>query len=191
MADTDPARALRVVTQIEAMCDFFENDDIKKAIEAVVPVTMPPAPGALGFDIPLWVGLGTVGLWAALDAFSERAGMPMKCPMPERFADAGIQSDDVKALGELDDLRHLYAHNYAGEADKEYFDTRFTRHVLKRDVSVQLTCDATFNGSRAQLDLPHLRKYSHMVKRVLELCHRSALKKATNNPTKQKRPTAI
>jgi phosphate/sulfate permease len=32
------------------------------------------------------------------------------------------------SLGELEDLRQLYAHNYAGEADDVYFERR--RHVL-------------------------------------------------------------
>jgi hypothetical protein len=116
MADKNPARALSVVTRIEMMCDFIENPVIKTAIEQAVPVSMPRAPGALGFDIPLWVGLGTVGLWAALDGFSERAALK-KCPtcpickmrcMPVRFAVVGIQDND--GLKELEDLRHLYAH---------------------------------------------------------------------------------
>jgi hypothetical protein len=55
---------------------------------------------------------------------------------------------------------------YAGEGDKEYFS--FRRHVLKANVPVQLTCGATFDGSRLNLDLSHLRNYSHMVKLVLE-----------------------
>ncbi|HUZ91801.1 MAG TPA: hypothetical protein VMU78_07875 [Methylocella sp.] len=167
MADTNPARALNVVRRIEAMCDFLEHPTITTAIEQHVPGSMPRAPGALGFDIPLWVGLGTVGLWAALDAFSERAALPnhKKC-MPERFSAPYIQGTDGQSLKELDDLRHLYAHNYAGEADDEYF--RHTRHVLKPDVPVPLTCGATFDGRRLGLDLPHLRAYSRTVIRVLQ-----------------------
>jgi hypothetical protein len=155
------------------MCNFLEHPVITTAIEQHVPVSMPRAPGALGFDIPLWVGLGTVGLWAALDAFSERADLPRprcavcgkKC-MPARFAALDIQGTDGQSLKELEDLRHLYAHNYAGEADDEYF--RHTRHVLKPDVPVQLTCGATFDGRRLGLDLSHLRAYSRTVIRVLQ-----------------------
>jgi hypothetical protein len=176
MVDTNPARALSVVTRIEAMCDFLENPAIITAIEGVVPVTMPRAPGALGFDIPLWVGLGTVGLWAALDAFAERAGLPYsKCSIcgrncvAQRLAAFDIQSGDVQALKELDDLRHLYAHNYAGEADKEYFS--LSRHILKPNVSAQLTCGATFSG-RASLGISNLREYSCSVRRVLESAQR-------------------
>jgi len=139
-----------------------------------VPVSMPRAPGALGFELPLWVGLGTVGLWAALDAFSERAALPRprcascgkKC-MPARFGAPYIQGTDGQSLKELDDLRHLYAHNYAGEADAGYF-CHSRRHVLQPDVSVQLTCGATFDGRGVGLDLPHLRAYSRTVIRVLE-----------------------
>jgi hypothetical protein len=176
MADRNPARALRVVERIEAMCNFIEHPIITTAIEQHVPVSMPRAPGALGFDIPLWVGLGTVGLWAALDAFAERATLPdpPKCTtcgnrcMPARFAALDIQGTDGQSLKELEDLRHLYAHNYAGEADDEYFSPRHPRHVLKPDVLVQLTCGATFDGRRLSLNLPHLRAYSRTVIRVLQ-----------------------
>ena len=85
--------------------------------------------------------------------------------MPQRFA--SDSPDDYDGLEELEDIRHLYAHNYAGEADTEYFSRR-RRHVLKPDGPVQLTCGATFDGRRLNLDLTHLRKYSRMVKGVLE-----------------------
>jgi hypothetical protein len=41
------------------------------------------------------------------------------------------------------------------------------RHVLKRDVPVQLTCGAQFDGRRPQLELSHLRWYSCAVQSVL------------------------
>jgi hypothetical protein len=65
-----PARASNICKKI-AMCDFIDN--IKDDALAKVPTTMPASLGSLGFDSPLWVGLGTVGLWAALDAFADRA----------------------------------------------------------------------------------------------------------------------
>lgn len=172
MADKSPSRALNVVTRIEMMCDFVEHPAIKTAVLQAVPVSMPGLPGALGFDIPLWVGLGLVGLWAALDGFSERAVLSRnQCPtcrrhcVAERFA-SYAQGKDRQSLEESEDIRHLYAHNYAGEGDKEYFS--FRRHVLKANVPVQLTCGATFDGSRLNLDLSHPRNYSHTVKLVLE-----------------------
>jgi hypothetical protein len=171
MADKSPSKALSLVTRIEMMCDFIEHPAIRTAVEQAVPVSMPREVGALGFDIPLWVGLGTVGLWAALDGFSERAGLSRrKCPicghhcMPQRFAGAGAPNND--GLKELDDIRHLHAHNYAGEADAEYFSR--SRHFLKPNGPVKLTCGATFDGSRLNLDLSHLRNYARIVKRVLE-----------------------
>jgi hypothetical protein len=173
MADKNPSRALSVVMRIEMMCDFLEHPAINTAVEQAVPVSMPRAPGALGFDIPLWVGLGVVGLWAALDGFSERAVLSRnQCPtcrrrcIAERFV-SYAQGKDRQSLEELEDLRHLYAHNYAGEADDEYFNPRHHRHVLESGVPVQLTCGATFDGCRPWLDLPHLREYSRTVRRML------------------------
>ena len=176
MADMNPGRALNVVNRVEMMCDFIENPAVRTAVEQAVPVTMPRAPGALGFDIPLWVGLGIVGLWAALDAFSERAALSKpacsacgrQC-IPARFA-SRTQGTEGLSLEELEDLRHLYAHNYAGEADDEYFGTAAPRrrHVLTRGAVVQLTCGRQFDGQRIQLDLPHLRAYAHTVRSVLQ-----------------------
>jgi hypothetical protein len=176
MADMNPGRALNVVNRIEMMCDFIENPAVRTAVEQAVPVTMPRAPGALGFDIPLWVGLGIVGLWAALDSFSERAALPdpqcsackRRC-IPARFI-SHTQGTEGSSLAELEDLRHLYAHNYAGEADDEYFGTTTPRrrHVLTRGAVVQLTCGGQFDGQRIQLDLPHLRSYARTVRSVLQ-----------------------
>jgi hypothetical protein len=144
------------------MCDFIENEAIKKAVEQAVPVSMPRSVGALGFDIPFWVGLGVVGLWAALDEFSTRACL--KGDFPTRFP---CQGNEGQSLEELDDIRHLYAH-YAGETNDEYFDFRDRRRVLCRGVSRQLTCGAQFNGNTLSLDLSHLRNYAHTVQCVLE-----------------------
>jgi hypothetical protein len=155
--------------------NFMENPDIVRAIEKVVPVTMPPKPGSLGFDIPLWVGLGVVGLWAALDGFSERAGLPrQQCAtcgrrcIPERFA-TYVRDSEGRSLQELEDLRHLYAHNYAEKADDVYF--KRPRHVLALGTARQLTCGAQFDGWGVRLDLCHLRMYSHTVQSVLRHFH--------------------
>jgi hypothetical protein len=172
MADTNPARAIELVKRIAMMCDFLENPIIMQAIENGVPVTMPRLPGALGFDIPLWVGLGTVGLWAALDAFSERAGLRrINCKVCKRVCVLGrfapyAEEKETSTLGELDDFRHHYAHNFAGEADATYFNKK--RHVLASGTTTQLTCGAQFNGQRLHLDLSQLRFYSRTVQNVLE-----------------------
>jgi hypothetical protein len=172
MADTNPARAISVVKRVEMMCDFIEHPAIKIAVEQSVPVSMPRLPGALGFDIALWVGLGTVGLWAALDAFAERAGLPRsQCPTCKRLGCISprfaryTQGNESQSLNELEDLRHLYAHNYAGEADAEYFARK--RHVLVFAVA-QLTCGAQFDGRRLSLDLSYLRKYASTAQSLLE-----------------------
>jgi len=173
MADTNPARAISVVKRVEMMCDFIEHPAIKNAVEQAVPVSMPRLPGALGFDIALWVGLGTVGLWAALDAFAERAGLAHpQCPTCKRRGCISLrfarytQGNEGQSLKELEDLRHLYAHNYAGEADAEYFARK--RHVLVRHVTTQLTCGAQFDGGRLSLNLLNLRKYASTAQSVLE-----------------------
>jgi hypothetical protein len=173
MADKNPAQALNIIQRIEMLGQFIENPAITKAVAQAVPVSMPREVGALGFDTPLWVGLGIVGLWSALDAYYERADLTAtecatchrRC-IAERFANY-CQDVQQKTLAELEDLRHLYAHNYAGEADEKYFDAKHPRHVLRRN-GVILTCGAQFDGRRAQLTLHHLRVYSRTAKNVLE-----------------------
>jgi hypothetical protein len=86
--------------------------------------------------------------------------------MPERFASC-TEGDESQSLQELEDLRHLYAHNYAGEVDDEYFSPSRPRHILKRGVPAQLTCGAGFDGRRPALDLRHLREYSRTVENLL------------------------
>jgi hypothetical protein len=71
-----------------------------------------------------------------------------------------------RASKELSGIRNLHAHNYAGEADDEYFARR--PRVLRRGTPTQLTCGAQFDGHRLSLDLRHLRFYAHTVQTVLE-----------------------
>jgi hypothetical protein len=169
------AQALRQVDRVEQLCDFVEHSAMKAAV-AQVPRPLPSALNALGFDIALWVGFGTVGLWAALDAFAERVGISRTCPICRgnhcifgRFS--YVQSSDADSLKELEDLRHLYAHNFAGEADNVYFNRKQPRHALKSGVHVTLTCGASFGGGgTVQLDPSHLRHYAGVARRVLEQC---------------------
>jgi hypothetical protein len=122
------------VDRIEYLCDFINS--VKDRAVELVPVTMPRDIGSLGFDTPLWVGLGTVGLWATLDAFAERAKIPKnKCSVCGKYCGVGrfepkiTNAADFKGLQELEDIRHLYAHIYAGNADQEYFSSR-PRHAF-------------------------------------------------------------
>jgi hypothetical protein len=172
MADRNPGRALHLVDRIAQLCEFIAHPALRTAVLQGVPVTMPPAVGALGFDVPLWIGFGTVGLWAALDAFADRAELKgMKCAtcgircICERFANYA-RGTEGQALSELEDLRHLYAHNYAGDADAEYANR--PRHVLVRGKPIQLTVGARFDGQSVQLDPPQLRAYAEVVRAVLQ-----------------------
>ena len=172
MADRNPARALDIVQRVENLCDFVEHPAIREALKAV-PTSMPRDLGSFRFEAPLWVGFGIVGLWAALDAFADRAGLPCrKCPtclqccLPQRF-DGHTRGTEIDALQELDDLRHLYAHNYAGEVDIEY-EKRRRRHVLIRGQATDLTVGARFDGQWIPLNLDHLRQYAGVARAVLQ-----------------------
>jgi hypothetical protein len=110
----------------------------------------------------------------ALDGFAERASLKKlvcstcgrKGCITSRFA-SYTQDNEGESLKELEDLRHLYAHNYAGDADEQYFKIR-KRHVLNAGAVTQLTCGASFNGHRASLDVPHLRMYAQTVEGLLK-----------------------
>ena len=91
----------------------------------------------------------------------------MKSCIRSRF-EAKSSSADLTSLGELDDLRHLHAHNYAGEADDKFFGHRHRRHVLVGRTSVSLSCGAIFDGVRVNLAAEHLRFYAAVARRALE-----------------------
>jgi hypothetical protein len=63
---------------------------------------------------------------------------------------------DERALKELEDVRHLFAHNHAGRADTVYFKKK-KRHVLDSGVSVSLSSAALFDGANISLTAAHLR----------------------------------
>jgi len=146
--------ALSMVARVEQMPSFIEHPALNKALDDI-PVSMPHAVGSLGLDTPFWAGLGLVGLWAALDAFAEREGLPKsKCPtcrargcIWHRYTEWATNNNctpqmPTTDLKELEDLRHLYAHNYAGDADSKYFSfVRDRRHILKQGSRRILTSD--------------------------------------------------
>jgi hypothetical protein len=174
---TNASLALSQVARIEQLCDFLAHPALEVAFRCSVPVTMPQSEGSLGFDTPLWVGLGLVGLWSALDAFAERAVSPAiknKCPtcglkcLPSRLMSSNqLDVADGQALLELEDLRHLFAHNYAGFADEKYFELKRKRHVLARRVSVSLSSGAIFDGEYISLASAHLRYYAGQARGVI------------------------
>jgi hypothetical protein len=178
----DKNSALSMVACVEQMPSFIEHPVLNKALDDI-PISMLRAVGSLGLDTPLWAGLGLVGLWAALDAFAERESLPKsKCPtccawgcIWHRYTDWAKQNNctaqiPTTDLEELEDLRHLYAHNYAGDADAKYFSfVRGRRHILKEGSYIILTSGAIFNGRKLQIELHHLRTYADTAKNVLKL----------------------
>ena len=149
---------------------------MQAALDHSVPVSMPHDVGSLGFDTSLWVGLGIVGLWSALDAFAERAGIPTtKCPacggpncLSSRLTSTSkLNAADGRALNELEDVRHLFAHNYAGRADAVYFGAK-KRHILSSGVSVSLSSGAIFDGAHISLNATHLRYYAAQSREIIE-----------------------
>lgn len=142
---------LSQISRIAQLCDFLGSRAMKNMIAKNVPVCMPPAPGALGFDPELWLGLGLVGIWAALDAFAERIDLTGRCDICDsrscvaaRFGPSSTPS--IVELGELEDVRHLFAHNFTGIADAEYFSR--TRHVPKRGIPFTLLSGSEFEGTK-------------------------------------------
>jgi hypothetical protein len=73
---------------------------------------------------------------------------------------------DERALKELEDVRHLFAHNYAGRADAVYFRKK-KRHVLDSGVSVSLSSGAMFDGANISLTAAHLRYYAGQSREVI------------------------
>ena len=150
-------QALRQLEQIESfciLCDLLQPP----------PVTLPQDPvRAAGLDPDIWHGLGVVGLWAAIDAFVERRRPQRpKRPLPIRLA-AELHHD--RALAEIEDIRHLYAHNFGGVADQRYF-VAAERHALGR-AGCTLTSGARFDGQRLTLRLDDLRFYIAEARRII------------------------
>src|SRR5713101_8213067 len=135
-------QALEQIGRVETLCTFT---DIQKYVTAqgrrtlaylgiASPSNQTNLPGvpppqitqvdplaAKTLDTAMWHGLGTVGLMASIDAFRERKG--------KRKGDFGraLSASQHVVLGELDDLRNLFAHNLAGNADSFFFQKATSR----------------------------------------------------------------
>ena len=160
--------AVSQIDRIAQLCDFIDRPEVKALVDNSVPVSMPHDIGSLGFDTDLWIGLGIVGLWSALDAFAERANfIKPKCQtcgrncLPTRLTGTGIINvTDERTLKEIEDVRHLFAHNYAGQADAVYFDPKRKRHILSSGMPVSLSSGAVFDGTYLTMNAAHLRYYA-------------------------------
>jgi hypothetical protein len=166
--------AMSQIDKIDQLCDFIDSPGVKAVVASSVPVSMPPDVGSLGFDTRLWVGLGIVGLWSALDAIAERANLARaKCKtcgrycLPTCMMNTGkINAAPGAALDELEDVRNLFAHNFAGQTDAVYFDPKRKRHVLASGTPVSLSSGARFDGTYLVLNTTHLRYYAEQSRQI-------------------------
>ena len=118
---------------------------------------------AAGVDPDLWYGLGIVGVWAAIDAFVERMipEQPKKPKQRQEWLKSRLDTTEYTAFLELDDLRNLFAHNFAGVVDQTYLDHP-RRHYLKLGADCKLDCGYQFKGlagERVALTLAHFKHY--------------------------------
>ncbi|MGH9907250.1 MAG: hypothetical protein ACRD8U_16905 [Pyrinomonadaceae bacterium] len=159
---------------IGRVCDFLESPAIREAAEKHVPCTMPQTVGGLGFDVPLWMGLGVVGLWAALDAYADRAAIPKskcsvcgtRCLRARLTSTPKVSSQLATAIDEIEDLRQLFAHNLAGLTHAVYFGR--PRHFLAQGRDLTLSSGARFEAGRVTLQVSHLRYYASRSIELLE-----------------------
>lgn len=116
-------------------------------------------------------------IWAGLDAYAERASLSRApcarcgapCSMsPFTTSSRPLTAAMVEAQYELDDLRHLFAHNFAGRADARYFAAK-KRHVFAFGKVVPLSSGARFDGTYISLAISHLRYYADQAGEILRI----------------------
>lgn len=160
MASNDYVNAINQLATLESFA--YVEDNLKEP-----PVCMPQdRMRAAGIDPDLWYGLGIVGVWAAIDAFGERK--TEKHGQLERFKNDVVAGQEI-ILSELDDLRSLFAHNFAGVADRKYLKDR-RRSCLKLGQPYRLSCGYQFNGKEDEcikLALSHLKYYISRAREIL------------------------
>lgn len=159
---TELSQALSQVAQIESFCNLCDGLPMP-------PVTLPAdAVRAAGLDPDIWHGLGIVALWATIDAFVERTH-PTKASV--RLVDrlsSHLSSKLDQIAKELDDMRNLYAHNFAGVADATYFNRQFRRNCFKDGIPYTLTSGNHFDGQQLTLTLSDLKHYIRHTREILE-----------------------
>lgn len=159
---TRSSQALRQLDQIESFCDLCDRLPMP-------PVTLPAdAVRAAGLDPDIWHGLGIVGLWATIDAFAEST-QPKKVSgrLVDRLSPE-LPSKLDQIAKELDDMRNLYAHNFAGVADDTYFKPQFTRNCFKASIPYTLTSGNRFDGQQLTLTLNDLKHYIQHTREILK-----------------------
>ena len=184
MSNENVSRVSTQVYGIDGICHFLKELEKNNIPSRLSPVGMPSDLGTLHFDTGLWMGMGVVGLWSALDAFADRSsflkgknntkGRKNKCGICERTgclvfrftSKINLDSGLVRVLEEMEDLRHLFAHHYAGHADAYYFARK--RHILNAGGKVNLSCGLLVTGIDVSLDVPHLRYYSERTRDLIQ-----------------------
>lgn len=163
MASSDSSDYGNAINQLATLESFANVEDNLKE----PPVCLPQdRMRAAGIDPDLWYGLGIVGVWAAIDAFGERK--TGKDGQLQRFKN-DVAAGQAKILSELDDLRSLFAHNFAGVADHKYL-THCRRSCLKLGQPYRLSCGYQFNGKedeRIKLALSDLKYYISQAREIL------------------------
>jgi hypothetical protein len=161
MSDTDFNIAMSQLSTLASFANLYDNLQDP-------PVSMPPdRMRAAGVDPELWSGLGIVGVWAAIDAFGERR-FPNRTGQLTRFKNE-VTPSHIQILEELDDLRSLFAHNFAGIADKKFLmDSR--RRCLVLGKRYQLTSGYKFGGAEGEhirLNISDLKHYVSKGREIL------------------------
>lgn len=157
---TASSQALKQLDQIESFCDFCDRLPLP-------PVTLPPDPvRAAGLDPDIWHGLGIVALWAAIDAFVERKLPPGISRPPVNGLSCYLPPNLDLIAKELDDMRHLYAHNFAGVADTTYFERH--RNCFQASTPYSLSSGNRFDGHQLTLTLSDLKHYIQHTRDILK-----------------------
>jgi hypothetical protein len=178
------------VAQIRSMCDLSANEKVRSFLlgqqvavlgmgrsvrQNVPPSIAQPEQIEVGNPLELrglhteaWHGLGIVGLWAAIDAYCERVSHKGAIvAMLDSKLSAVLPADLLAICAELDDLRNLYAHNFAGHADAKYFDRK--RYALAPGQALDLASGAKFDGTTntVHVDINHLEFYCERARDIL------------------------
>ena len=122
----------------------------------------------------LKVRIPVVGFGTGLESLG--FGLSSMLSVREKLGSAQLQrfknhvaAGQGKILSELDDLRSLFAHNFAGVADRKYL-THSRRSCLKLSQRYRLSCGYQFNGQEDEcikLALSDLKYYISQARKIL------------------------